>query len=49
MLTRYQTQKHKLLEQGLGTSEQTEDEIMYGAGYIKVYDCGNLKLEWYKN
>lgn len=45
-LTRYQTQKHKLVEQGLGTEEQTEDEIMKSLGYIKVYDSGNIILEW---
>ena len=45
-LTRYQTQKHKLVEQGLGTEEQTEDEIMKQLGYIKVYDSGNIILEW---
>lgn len=45
-LTQYQTQKHKLIAQGLGTENQTEDEIMTNLGYIKVYDCGNLKFEW---
>lgn len=47
-LTRYQTQKHKLLEQGFGSSEQTENEIMQNRGFFKIYDCGNLKLEWHK-
>ena len=42
-LSRYKTQKHKLIEKGLGTEEQTENEIMEAAGYIKVYDCGNAK------
>lgn len=46
-LSRYQTQKHKLIEKGLGTQEQTEDEIMKSLGYLKIYDCGNLKLEWH--
>lgn len=46
IVTRYQTQKHKLITQGLGTENQTEDEIMTSLGYIKVYDCGNLKFEW---
>lgn len=45
---RYQTQKHRLLDSGLGTPDQTEDEIMQGLGYTKVYDSGNLKLEWLK-
>ena len=45
-LTRYQTQKHKLVREGLGTSEQTEDEIMRQLGYLRIYDSGNLKMEW---
>lgn len=48
ILSRYQTQKHKLLEKGLGTQEQTEDDIMYNLNYFKVYDSGNIKLEWNK-
>ena len=47
-LSRYQTQKSKLIKKGLGKIEQTEDEIMQLHGYYKVYDCGNLKLEWKK-
>ena len=45
-LTRYQTQKHKLIELGIGTPEQTEDDIMESIGYMKIYDSGNVKLEW---
>lgn len=41
VLTRYQTQKHKLIRDGLGTEDQTEDEIMESIGYLKVYDAGN--------
>ena len=48
VLTRYQTQKHKLVEQGFGTIEQTEDEIMTMQGYMKVYNSGNLKLHYIK-
>lgn len=44
--SRYQTQKHKLLEKGFGTEEQTEDEIMYNMNFFKIYDSGNIKLEW---
>lgn len=46
--SRYQTQKHKLIEKGLGTDEQSEDEIMKSHGYLKIYDSGNIKLEWRK-
>lgn len=49
VFNRYQTQKHKLIENGLGTDIQTEDEIMYDLGFFKVYDSGNIKLEWRKN
>lgn len=48
ILNRYQTQKHKLIELGLGTIDQTEDEIMNSLNYLKIYDSGNLKLEWRK-
>lgn len=46
VFSRYQTQKHKLLEKGLGTPDQTEDEIMEDLGFLKIYDAGNLKLLW---
>ena len=46
VLKRYQTQKHKLLEMGLGREDQTESEIMEELGYIRVYDCGNYKFEF---
>ena len=45
---RYQTQKSNLIKNGLGSEEQTEDEIMKSHGFIKVYDSGNLKLIWKK-
>jgi len=54
VLTRYQTQKQKLTKLGLGNKEQTEDEIMKSLNYVKLYDSGNLVLEYinkeaYKN
>lgn len=48
ILTRYQTQKHKLLENGICNDTRTEDEIMNSLGFLKVYDSGNIKLEWRK-
>ena len=39
ILTRYQTQKHKLLEKGL--LGETEESIMREQGFFKLYDCGN--------
>lgn len=47
VLTRYQTQKHKLIEKNLGSYGNTEDEIMKNLGYFKVYDSGNMRFEWY--
>lgn len=45
ILSRYQTQKHKLISNGLGNENQTEDEIMYSNYYFKVYNCGNILFE----
>lgn len=47
VLTRYQTQKQKLISCGFGSEDQTEDEIMSELGYLKIYDCGNYKFEYY--
>ena len=49
ILTKYQTQKSRLVELGYGKESQTEDEIMISRGYLKVYDCGNLVLTWEKS
>lgn len=46
VLTRYQTQKHKLIEAGIGNENQTETDIMEDAGFIRIYDSGNIRLEW---
>lgn len=46
--TRYQTMKHKLIEQGVGSVNQTEKEIMESLGYVQIFDCGNLKFTWTK-
>lgn len=46
VMQRYQTQKQKLLKSGLGTEEQTEKEIMLNNGFLQVYNCGNIKMEW---
>ena len=44
--TRYQTRKSILIEKGLGTEDQTENEIMGSLGYTKIYDCGNMRFIW---
>ena len=46
VMTRYQTMKSNLVKIGFGTPEQTEDEIMQGKHYSKVYDCGNARYIW---
>jgi hypothetical protein len=44
VLSRYQCQKHKLIEQGFeGNSER---EIMEGLDYIRVFGCGNKIWIW---
>ena len=48
VLSRYQTQKQRLLDEGYGVYGDTEDEIMKNIGYYKIYDSGNLRLVWDK-
>ena len=46
ILSRYQCQKHKLLEQGfIGNSEV---DIMHSRDYFRIYDCGNKVWVWKK-
>ena len=49
VITRYKAQKQNLLDMGLGIYGDTENEIMTNLGYLKVYDCGNLKFTWQSN
>lgn len=44
-LSRYQTQKSKLIKNGLGTYGNTESEIMRNLNYLRVYDSGNMRFE----
>ena len=44
ILSRYQTQKSKLLKDGF--TGNTEDEIMKSQGFFKIYDCGNMVFEY---
>ena len=44
VLSRYQTQKSKLLKDGFVGN--TEDEIMKSQGFFKIYDCGNHVYGW---
>lgn len=48
VLTRYQTLKSKLVSEGIGTRDMTEDQIMENNSYIKIYNSGNLKFTWCK-
>lgn len=45
-LSRYQTQKQRLIDAGLGGQGNTEEEIMQNLGYVRIYDCGNAKYVW---
>lgn len=48
-MTRYQTQKHKLLEQHPNVnSDHTEVDIMTADGYVQVFDSGNKVWRWQK-
>lgn len=48
IVSRYQSQKSRLVEAGYGTPDMTEDDIMTNLNYFKVYDAGNIKLYWNK-
>ena len=47
VLSRYQCQKHRLIQEGY--EGNTESEIMHNMGYSKLYDCGNKVWVWNKN
>ena len=44
VLSRYKTNIKNLSD--FKSYGDTEDEIMYNLGYYKVYDSGNLRMEW---
>lgn len=46
VLSRYKTQKGRLLEKGLGKLGDTEEEIMKKLGYVRIFDCGNARYIW---
>lgn len=46
VISRYKAQKHKLVEKSLGNLSETEAIIMHRLGYVRVYDCGNLRFIW---
>lgn len=47
VVTRYQTQKQKLLREITDINESmTETEIMENLGFLKIYDCGNLVMSY---
>lgn len=47
ILTRYETQKHKLKELGFIQDNETEEECMERMMYVKIYDSGNLKMVYH--
>lgn len=46
VLSRYQTQRHKLVEAGFTDTSMSEDDIMKELKYYKIYNSGNIKLLW---
>lgn len=46
VIKRYQTTKDKLIKLGYKDLGNTEEEIMNNLGYLKIYDCGNLRMIW---
>ena len=48
VISRYKTQKYKLPSQGIENINQTEDQIMSNLGYYKLYNSGNIKMEYLK-
>lgn len=50
VLSRYKTQKHKLLKSIPDIDDsKSETEIMNDLGYIRVYDCGNIVMTYKKD
>ena len=49
VLSRYETQKSRLISIGYSDYGKTENEIMQNLGYLKVYDCGNIRFIWEHN
>lgn len=45
---RYRFRKDRLIAQG-HDPKLTEDQIMKGLGYLKIWDCGHDKWEWNKS
>lgn len=45
VVSRYQVQKRELVKNGFGDETETEDEIMRGLHYLKVYNAGNKVFE----
>ena len=46
VLSRYKTQKKKLIAAKLGEESETESEIMTRLGFMQVYDSGNKRFIW---
>lgn len=46
-LSRYQTQKKHLIDNGLAKDTDTEDLVMSRLGYSKIFNSGSLRLAWY--
>ena len=48
-MSRQQCTKQRLIQQGYGTQDETEEQIMHNLGYVKVYNCGNARYIYKSN
>lgn len=49
IMSRYQSQKHRLVNKGLADSNQSEREALSSVGYLRIYDCGCIRFIWKKD
>ena len=49
IMSRYQSQKHRLVKKGLADSNQSEREALSSVGYLRIYDCGCIRFIWKKD
>lgn len=45
-ISRYKTQRNRLVDLGLCEDNETESDAMHKLNYYKVYNCGNIRFEY---
>ena len=48
VINSYEIQKYLLGQTGYDFKDQTEEQIMQGLGFLRIYDCGNARFSWEK-